>query len=364
MIQGHRLDVVTDSPMSAQESTSFPTKLDAWLARATHGLCPQARERVQREIAAHYDEAFEHLRGTEMSPEAADALALEGLGDDATANKALRKTYLTNWQQRLLASLSEPVKPLTRQTYGGIVENTSPAPFGALLAVYLDYQPNPPLTCFVIVLFSVFLGAWTLEWKIIRSLHNRLREWRNKEPLTEDVPTTNQFYPWALIACYLSIYAVWRCYYWNISIPNGILFDLCLIGICSSLYARTHRLTGAYCFSPTRKTVRKRIAAAVTYIAFLSAASVACLLWPPTMSLISWFSLPFIGFSLGPAYYRSPEESVDAIIYGMAGIILALSLCIVATRWTIGLCLMRKDVCSEESSKPVSAPFPETPLGD
>ncbi len=341
------------------------SKLNAWLDRATHGLCAQAKERVQREITAHHAEAVEHLRETGVAPDVADAQALEGLGDAATAGKALRKTYLSGWQQRLLAGLSEPVKPLTTNVYADIVLNTAQAPLVALLTVYYDFKPNPYLACLLGVAVVILVITLIARWKTTHSVRNRVRKWRNKAALPCENPAANRLYPWCLTACYLSLYAAWRCYHLNTVLATGSLVDLCLVLGGGTLYcAKIHRVISAYCFSSSRQSARRKVSSIISYIAFLGSASVACVFWPPSLSLISWFLLPVVGFDLGPTYYRSPEEGVDAFLYGMIGIILALVLCIAAIRWTIGLYLHRKDVNGDGTAEPGPMSCPEKPLGE
>jgi hypothetical protein len=76
-----------------------PKNLAEWLEIATDGLAAPGRERITREIEAHYAAAVEsHLAQCESEP-VAQVSALEELGDAKTARRSFRKRHLTKQQE-------------------------------------------------------------------------------------------------------------------------------------------------------------------------------------------------------------------------------------------------------------------------
>ncbi len=338
-------------------STSW---LDAWLARANHGLCPQARERVRREITAHHAEAVKHLRETGLSPDVADAQVLEGLGDAAAANKALRKTYLTSWQQRLLSGLSEPAEPITVRSYEVAVFLIFSNHLIALSRVCRESSATPifrwsgpVLCCTFMVVCALIIFAGSADAR-----SNCLRNWL----VPEKSVATNRVYPWFLMACSLWLFALWRIQY-EASLPNDS--NYVWIALLFILSSRIHKRVSAHCFDPVRPLTWVRTALTGSYILFLLLASIACLCFPYTWALIMSSARPFSAmFRNSPVFNVDPRS--DILLYSLGELVLALVLLSVAIRWTIGLYLLRKGGKGNGNADadPVPVPSPETPLGE
>jgi hypothetical protein len=77
-------------------------KFEAWLATATHGLAPDAAERIRLEIGDHYHSA--------LAAGASSAQALTTLGDPQQANRDYRRVFLTEKQAAFARALDLPAK--------------------------------------------------------------------------------------------------------------------------------------------------------------------------------------------------------------------------------------------------------------
>jgi hypothetical protein len=92
-----------------------PKNLAEWLETATEGIAPAGKERITREIGAHYTDAVAALRDKGESEEVAQARALEVLGDPTQALKRFRKNFITDLEEKEIARLRMPkylfVKP-------------------------------------------------------------------------------------------------------------------------------------------------------------------------------------------------------------------------------------------------------------
>jgi hypothetical protein len=79
--------------------------LAEWLEIATDGIAAAGRERVCREIGAHFAQAVKaHLAEGESEP-VAEINALEELGDAKAAQRNFRKRHLTKEEEKQLATL-------------------------------------------------------------------------------------------------------------------------------------------------------------------------------------------------------------------------------------------------------------------
>ena len=82
-----------------------PASLTEWLEIATDGLAVPGRERVRREIGAHFTQAVKaHLAEGQSEP-VAQINALEELGDANTAQRNFRKRHLTKDEEKQLINL-------------------------------------------------------------------------------------------------------------------------------------------------------------------------------------------------------------------------------------------------------------------
>jgi hypothetical protein len=76
-------------------SANGAQELTAWVLLATYGLVAPARERIKREIEAHYAEAVDGHLAEGLSRNEAEAVSLLELGEIRDAAKAFRKRHLT-----------------------------------------------------------------------------------------------------------------------------------------------------------------------------------------------------------------------------------------------------------------------------
>ena len=77
--------------------------LEAWLRKATRGLCPEAVDRVSREIKEHYLAAVEERMADGTEWVSAEASALKTLGSARAARRRFKVSDLT-WRQAWIAS--------------------------------------------------------------------------------------------------------------------------------------------------------------------------------------------------------------------------------------------------------------------
>jgi hypothetical protein len=88
-------------------SANAAQELAAWLVLATFGLVPPARERIKREIEAHFADAVVAHVAEGLSQESAETMALEELGDIHSAAKAFQKKHITEEEEKWLHDLPE-----------------------------------------------------------------------------------------------------------------------------------------------------------------------------------------------------------------------------------------------------------------
>jgi hypothetical protein len=356
-----------ESSTEGNKQGSDTSRLDAWLARATHGLCPQARERVRREITAHHAETVHHLRETGVSPDDTEAQVLESLGDAVAANKALRKTYLTSWQQRLLASLSRPTEPIKAPHYRWLVFLISFAAAGVL--VYTDfelhlYEQNDlnSLLCSSLSLFFLMSWVFILCLGLARVLSGYLRRFRNLPPVQRSSAEKLR-YPWLLIVGFILLYVLWRVKYIPFSGRVNAANDLFVAIVCNTLIPRLHRRIAHFIFGPCHRCNQRRTALGLSYMALWWMISLTCILLPSS----PFWVRDFLQLTVGAEpleFGTSPPDLVLGYVYGLVTVVASIFLFVCSVRWTIGLYLRRKEVNGDSSDVPIPAPFPETPLGE
>ena len=93
-----------------KESTEKP-ELENWLEVATRKLCKEAKDRVSAEIIDHYKSAYETALVEFDGDREAHRYAMNSLGDPEKANKQLKKTNITQHQEKLINAL-EHDRPL------------------------------------------------------------------------------------------------------------------------------------------------------------------------------------------------------------------------------------------------------------
>jgi hypothetical protein len=97
--------------MKKTYSTNAAQELAAWLVLATFGLVAPARERIKREIEAHFADAVATHISKGLSQEAAEARALEELGEIRSAAKGFQKKHLTEDEEKWLQGLLTENRP-------------------------------------------------------------------------------------------------------------------------------------------------------------------------------------------------------------------------------------------------------------
>jgi hypothetical protein len=86
-------------------SANAAQELAAWIVLATFGLVAPARERIKQEIEAHFADAVVAHTVEGLSQDAAEAKALDELGDIHSAAKAFQKKHLTEEEEKWLQDL-------------------------------------------------------------------------------------------------------------------------------------------------------------------------------------------------------------------------------------------------------------------
>jgi hypothetical protein len=82
--------------------------LDEWLAEATQGFCPDAKERIATEIGAHVREAVADLMDEGLSEREAVAKAVASLGNPRKARRSFGHTHFTEREMQLLEWIAKP----------------------------------------------------------------------------------------------------------------------------------------------------------------------------------------------------------------------------------------------------------------
>jgi hypothetical protein len=91
-----------------------PSDLAEWLEIATEGIAAAGKERITREIEAHYAEAVEAHLAKGESESFAQTNAISDLGDANAAAKRFRKNHFTEKEVRSIASIRKnAAKPLS-----------------------------------------------------------------------------------------------------------------------------------------------------------------------------------------------------------------------------------------------------------
>jgi hypothetical protein len=80
------------------------TALDSWLRQATGHLAKDSVTRVRTEIQEHFESTRDAAIGDGATPDQADSLALNALGDAKAANCQYRRVLLTSAEARMLRS--------------------------------------------------------------------------------------------------------------------------------------------------------------------------------------------------------------------------------------------------------------------
>jgi hypothetical protein len=93
------------------------TNVSEWLEIATKGIAAAGKERIEREIEAHYADAVEAHRERGESEEVAHTKSLEELGEPGKAAEKFQQEYLTEEDEknmvRILQAAREPWKSVS-----------------------------------------------------------------------------------------------------------------------------------------------------------------------------------------------------------------------------------------------------------
>ena len=96
------------SSESRKEKNPSLHEFEAWFARAAAGLQRNVRQRLELELSAHYQDAYQALISSGVPPEEAARKALEQLGDPDSASECFHEGYAIEqpWERNFL-----PLKP-------------------------------------------------------------------------------------------------------------------------------------------------------------------------------------------------------------------------------------------------------------
>lgn len=94
--------MTTDATNAEASSPLF----DAWLAKATRGLCDFAKGQVREEYEDHFAPAYEELRAEGLGEDKAERAAVRSLGDAKKIRRQLKKVYLTQREDRVLGKIA------------------------------------------------------------------------------------------------------------------------------------------------------------------------------------------------------------------------------------------------------------------
>jgi len=80
--------------------------IDAWIAKATRGLCKDAKERIADEVRGHYSDALRQALNSGLPQEESARRALDALGSARKARAGFLQTNLTVRQAWLLGQMT------------------------------------------------------------------------------------------------------------------------------------------------------------------------------------------------------------------------------------------------------------------
>jgi hypothetical protein len=250
--------------------------LENWIARVTTTLCSDAQSRIRIEIESHYRDAVVTLTQSGLDVDAAHRATIRGLGDPEAALKAFRKTYLTSWQDKLLADLRKGVKPADAASSLGFFGFIAAAV--SLMGLFGYYRtlagPLPPASVRVTVgLLVVTPLLISLIVNLLRLAGYVLDRIRGK-----DAPAFNRFYvvafmhdrfPRLTAALFLMLsvgYTVWLFRFDFAGMQFAPLWVPCIFA--TSCYV-AHRYIQGRLFNREWRTFRRRIVVTGSYIFFL-----------------------------------------------------------------------------------------------
>jgi hypothetical protein len=313
-----------------------------WIARATEALCSDAQSRIRIEIESHYRDAVVTLTESGLDVDAAHRATMRGLGDPVAALKAFRKTYLTSWQDELLADLRKGVKPVEAASslgsFGLIAAGVS------LMGLFGYYRtlagPLPPASLRVTVglllltplLISLIVNLLRLAGYVLDRIRGKDESAFNRFSV---VAFMHERSPRSTTALFLTLgvgYTVWLFRSHFAGMQFAPLWVPCIFAMFCIV---VHRYVQGRLFSREWRTLRRRIVVTGSYIFFLVVVAVN----------LSVRLMPVWEMFVGPderaarVYAEtSPFQGIEYLVCGFA----ALALLVVSVRMSLGLHALRK----------------------
>lgn len=160
-IQRNYLIALDPSAESEIDSMGCLLSADLWVNAAAADLAPEAKERIAKEIGAHYDDALEEELCSGKDGVPAHLAALKRLGDPRAAAKIFQKTCLTAREDSRLSKLLKPPAFLMTR-YGGIL------PIFVCIFYTISWLKSEPISWFL------FFGSAVVVKIVISQIVPRL----------------------------------------------------------------------------------------------------------------------------------------------------------------------------------------------
>lgn len=161
----------------------YNVALELWLATATRGLCPEAAERVTREISEHYEQGVETALADGIDQIAAHAAALAALGSAGKARTRFNRAFLTKGEEEMVKILNgktpfievpQPCWPLDWGIYVGVATYTlmgqyfmvvlfAPYSWGRLVRYFMRDRPQSEVWRMIALIQVLFIPLACLK---------------------------------------------------------------------------------------------------------------------------------------------------------------------------------------------------------
>lgn len=335
--------------------------LESWIARATEALCSDAQRRIRIEIESHYHHAVDALTESGLDIDEAHYAAIKSLGDPEAALKAFRRTYLTSWQDRLLADLRKRIKPVEAASslgsFGLIAAGVS------LMGLFGYYRtlagPLPPASLRVTVglllltplLISLVVNLLRLAGCVLDRIRGKDESAFNRFSV---VAFMHDKFPRFTAALFLTLgvgYTVWL---FRSHFPGMQFTPLWVPCIFAMFCIEVHRYVQGRLFSREWRTFRRRIVVTGSYIFFLVVVAVNL-----SVRLMPVWEM-FVGPDERAARVYAETSHSQGIQYFLFGVV-AVALLSVSVRMSLGLHALRKG--SGDGGKGQQVISPDSALG-
>jgi hypothetical protein len=168
--------------MKKAYSTNAAQELAAWLVLATFGLVAPAKDRIKREIEAHFADAVATHVSEGLSQDEAEPRALEELGDIHSAAKGFQKKHLTEEEEKWLQGLQTENRPERYSRRFRYFFMLLVSIFFTIWLIRWSDTENVRLTCISLVLLWSFILISALYWLrasyLMRHFLTGLEIWR------------------------------------------------------------------------------------------------------------------------------------------------------------------------------------------